>query len=84
MEWNPITHPYCMGCPFDQSMGQFIYELERFPSKRKCRFLRQCSRIAKMQAPAKAAGAAQRQSSPEDTADVRPPRGYCKGKTELR
>ena len=74
MEWNPITHPYCRGCPFYRSVGQFIYELERDPSKRKCRFLRQCGRIAKMQAPAKDAGDVQRQTSLEDTADGRPPR----------
>lgn len=80
MEWNPITHPYCRGCPFYQSVGQFIYELERDPSKRKCKFLRQCGRIAKMQAPAKDAGAAQRQASLEDTADGRPPRDTVRAK----
>lgn len=29
MEWDPNTHTYCRGRPFYQSVGQFIYELER-------------------------------------------------------
>lgn len=46
MDWNPITHDFCRACPLYEPAGQFIYELERAPSKRVCKYLAHCNRVA--------------------------------------
>ncbi len=43
MSWNPETQDYCRNCNCYQSIGTYIYELERSPAKRKCKHLARVS-----------------------------------------
>lgn len=45
MSWNPETQDYCRNCNCYQSIGTYIYELERSPAKRKCKHLARCKRV---------------------------------------
>lgn len=50
MDWNPYTYEFCRACPYYRASGEYIYQLERDPAKRKCRYAPQCRRAAKISA----------------------------------
>lgn len=46
MEWNPKTHDYCHGCCHYEPTGDYVYQLQSNPAKRKCKHLARCGRVA--------------------------------------
>lgn len=44
---NPETHDFCRQCPYYRPVAQYNYQLSN-PSKRKCRHLTVCNRVAKV------------------------------------
>ena len=46
MNWNPNTHDYCRGCSHYEAVGEYVYQLQSSPAKRKCRHLARCGRVA--------------------------------------
>ena len=48
MDWNPQTYTFCRDCPFYNSEGRYIFELEENPKLRKCKNLRACHRAAQL------------------------------------
>ena len=47
-DWNPYTHQFCHSCPHYRSEGEYIFELEENPKLRRCRYLPQCYRVARI------------------------------------
>lgn len=48
MDWNPYTYEFCRACPYYRASGEYIYQLERDPKLRKCRYLRICKRAVEI------------------------------------
>ena len=49
-DWNPYSYEFCHGCPYYRASGEYIYQLERDPKERLCRYAPQCRRAAKISA----------------------------------
>jgi hypothetical protein len=49
IDWNPHTYSFCLDCPYYRASAEYIYQLERDPKLRKCRFTAQCKRAVNVQ-----------------------------------
>ena len=48
MDWNPYSYEFCHGCPYYRASGEYVYQLERDPKERLCRYAPQCRRAVKI------------------------------------